>query len=150
MRRKAIWTACLILTVLVGAIPAHAQFSIRAASATPVEGWQRMQVGHSDRIVWVSPTAAITASDIEKAQPEVRADGYTVIAVVFTDAGLQKIHDLTTAQRKNLVAMVVDGRLIWAPMVQGVQQGKEGVLTGGNTGHGLTQEEVDLIMSALR
>jgi len=52
------------------AIPAQAQLSIRAASAEPVDGWQRMQVEHSNRIAWVSPTPALTASDIEKAQPE--------------------------------------------------------------------------------
>jgi hypothetical protein len=34
-----------------------------------------MQVEHSERMAWVAPTAAVVASDIENAQPEVRADG---------------------------------------------------------------------------
>src|SRR4051812_15443937 len=90
--------ACLALILLASATQAQAQLSIRAASATPVEGWQRMQVEHSDRVVWVAPTAALTGSDIEQGKPEVRADGDTVIRVVFTDSGVNKLHDLTAAQ----------------------------------------------------
>ena len=145
------WATCLVVILFASVVQAQAQFSIRAASAQPVEGWRRMQVEHSNRVVWVAPTAAVVASDIENAHQEVNpVDGATRIAVAFTDAGLKKIHDLTAAQLKKLVAMVVDGRLIWAPLVMAVQEGKQGVLTGGNTGHGLTQEEVDLIMAALR
>ena len=43
----------------------------------------------------------------------------------------------------------VDGKLIWAPIVQQPQAGKEGVLTG-NGPNGLTQEEVERIMASLR
>jgi preprotein translocase subunit SecD len=132
------------------AMQAQAQFSIRAASAQPVEDWQRMQVEHSDQVVWVSPTAAIVASDIEKAQPEVDpVDGATRIAIVFTDAGAQKFTDLTAAQVKKLVAMVVDGKVIWAPMVMGMITGKKGVLYGDGS-RGLTQEHVERILGLLR
>ena len=131
MPRRAGWTVCLGVIVFATALRAQGQFSIRAASAEPIEGWQRMQVEHSNRVVWVAPTAAIVASDIERAQPEINSvDGATRIAVVFTDAGRKKIHDLTTAQLKKLIAMVVDGKVIWAPIVQQPQQGKDGVLTG--------------------
>ena len=149
MRRIASLTICLLVVLIANAVQAKAQLSIRAASAQPVEGWQRMQVEHSDRVVWVSPIVAVTSSDIEKAAPEVTPDGDTRIAVVFTDAGVRKIHDLTTAQRKNLVALVVNDKVIWAPLVQQPQEGKEGVLTG-NGPHGLTQEEVDRILASLR
>ena len=99
-------------------------------------------------MVWVAPAAAVVASDIEKAQPEVRNDGDRVIRVVFTEAGANKIRELTTAQLRKHVALVVDGRLIWAPMVQAVA-GKESVLTGSGPG-GLTQEEVERIIASLR
>jgi preprotein translocase subunit SecD len=108
-----------------------------------------MQVEHMGRVVWVSPTAAITASDIESAQPQIRSNGDTVIAVVFTDAGAKKFSELTRAQLMKLVAMVVDGKVLWAPTVNQAQQGKENVLTG-NLPTGLTQEEVDRIMAILR
>ena len=148
MHRIVTKTACSLMLLFSGIMQTEAQFSIRAASAQPVDGWQQMQVEHSDRTIWVAPTAAVVASDIEKAQPELRADGTRVIRVVFTDVGANKIRDLTTAQLKKHVAMVVDGKLIWAPVVQAVV-GKESVVTG-NLPNGLTEGEVDRIMTSLR
>ena len=149
-------SACC-LGVVLSVCVLHAQsprLSLRAASIQPVEAWQTMQVEHcrGERCtVWVSPTAALTESDIEQALPEVRADGSRVINVVFTDAGVNKLHDLTAAQFKKPIALVVDGKVIWAPMVQYIAGAlaKNNVLTGA-TPTGLTQEEVELIMSVLR
>jgi hypothetical protein len=53
-----------------------------------MEDWRMMQVEHcrGERCtVWVSPTASLTQSDIEQAQPEVRADGYRVIKAVLPE-----------------------------------------------------------------
>ena len=149
MRQKS-WTAWLVVILLASALEAHAQFSMRAASSTPVDGWERMQVEHCQGLrctVWVAPTAAIIAGDIQKAQPQVRADGDTVIAVTLTDAGAEKLRDFTRAQFNKPMAMLVDGKLVWAPLVRG-EFSKETVLTG-STGHGLTPEEVTQIISAL-
>ena len=151
MPRMASLITCMVVILSVGIVPAQAQLSIRAASAEPVEGWQRMQVEHSNRVIWVTPTAAITASDIEQAQPKIRADGYQIIRAVFTDAGVSKLHDLTAAQLKKLIVLVVDDKVIWAPMLMYVAgpAAKDNVLTG-NVPHGLTPEEVDRIMAILR
>jgi preprotein translocase subunit SecD len=148
MHRTLIWTVCFFVLVFFDLAQAQTRFSIRAASAQPVQGWQPMQLEHSDRTIWVAPVAAVLASDIQQAQSEVRADGTRLINVVFTDIGEKKIRDLTTAQLKKYVALVVDGRLIWAPVVQAVA-GKESVLTG-NQPNGLTEEEAELILSSLR
>jgi preprotein translocase subunit SecD len=90
---------------------------------------------------------------IEQAQPEVRArDGLRIIRVVLTEAGAKKLHDLMAAQLRNLVAMVVDDKVLWAPTVQYVYDpalGREAMLTG-NTRTGLTEEEVERIMAILR
>ncbi len=148
---RASWTCCLVVVLLAGILQAQSRLSIRAASREPVEGWQRMQVEHSDGVIWVSPTTALTASDIEQAQPEIRADGYSVIRVVFTDAGVNKLHDLTAAQLRKLIALVVDDKVIWAPTVTYIAEApaKNNVLTG-NGPHGLMQEEVERIMAILR
>ena len=143
---------CLFVILFAGVLQAQSpRLSIRAASVEPAEGWQMMQVEHCQTrcVVWVSPTAALTASDIEKGQPEVNSNGDTRIAVVFTDAGATKMRDLTKAQWQKHIALVLDGRLIWAPLIQAYFAGRESALTG-NGPNGLTQEEVDLIMSILR
>jgi preprotein translocase subunit SecD len=144
------WIICWAIILFAGVLQAQAQFSLRAASHEPVDGWQMMQVEHcqSRCVVWVSPTPALTASDIEKAQPEVRADGYRVINIVFTDDGVKKMHDLTAAHLKKVIAMVVDDKVVWAPMPTYVVSAKNNALTG-STSQGLTQEEVERIMAIL-
>ena len=143
-------TVFLFLLMSATAIQAHAQFSIRAASIEPVDGWQQMQIENcqSRCTVWVSPMAAIVASDIESARQET-VGGATRIAIVFTDAGAQKFTELTTAQVKRLIAMVVDGKVLWAPMVMGMITGKEGVLYGDGP-RGFTQQHVERNLALLR
>src|SRR5688572_24337956 len=148
MHRMAIWPSFFVVFVFSGMVQAQAGFSIRAASAQPVQGWEPMRLEHSDKTIWVAPTAAVLASDIQKAQSEIRTDGSRVISVVFTDAGANKIRELTTAQLKKYIGLVVDGRLIWAPVVQAVA-GKQSVLTG-NQPNGLTEEEAERILVSLR
>jgi preprotein translocase subunit SecD len=153
MGRRASWKAALPVILFATVMQAQAQFSIRAASTEPVDGWQRMQVEHSNRVVWVSPIAAVTASDIAKVQPDhTSVEGQTRVAVVFTDAGAKHFADLTTAQLHKQIAMVLDGRVIWAPMVLGefhADVGKEGILAGSGP-QGLTQQEVERIMALVK
>ena len=139
----------MILLLSASVLQAQSQLSIHAASATPVEGWERMQVEHSTRFVWVPPTAAFTANDIEQAEPVVPPDdGYRVIIITFTDQGAMKARDLSIAQRDKLIALVVDNKVVWAPTIKS-EIAKESVLTG-STPMGLSQEEVERIMSILR
>jgi preprotein translocase subunit SecD len=135
--------------ILAGTLLAQApQLSIRAAAEEAVQGWQRMQVENSNRVIWVSPTAALTASDIESAKPETTPEGNNLVAVVFTNAGAQKIRELSTAQRNKLVALVVGDKVVWAPVVK-AEIGKSSVLTG-NGPNGLTPEQVQRIMASFR
>ena len=71
-----------------------------------------------------------------------------MIAVTLTNAGAQKLRDFTRANINTFIAMVVDDRLIWAPLVRG-EFSKNTVLTGNGQPHGLTQEEVELNLAAL-
>ncbi len=150
----------LALILFTGTLQTRAQFSIRAASTEPVDGWKQMRVEHCQGercTVWVSPTAALTESDIEQAQPEVSpnaaSDGGSLqrIRIALTNAGAAKLHELTTAQLSRYIALVVDGKVLWAPRVNGIHNAdyNESMLAG-NSGRGLTHEEVDLIMSILR
>ena len=144
--------AFLLVLVSASAIHAQSQFSIRAASAEPVEGWQRMQVEHTNRLIWVSPIEAVTASDIAKAQPDTSSTGQARVAVIFTDAGAKHFADLTTAQLHKQIAMILDGKVIWAPIVMGefhADVGKESILAGSGP-QGLTREEVQRIISLVK
>jgi preprotein translocase subunit SecD len=149
MRSLLNWLNCMILLLSASVLQAQSQLSIHAASAAPVEGWQRMQVEHSDRVVWVSPTAAISAGDIEQATAAVTRRTRW-IAITLTDVGAWKARNLSIEQRNKLVALVVDNKVlsVWAPNAQS-EFTKESALIG-NAPTGLTQEEVARIMSILQ
>jgi preprotein translocase subunit SecD len=156
MPRTLAWIVSLVVILIASAAQAHAQFSIRAASIEPVEGWEKKQVEHcqgSRCVLWVSPMAAVTASDIERAQPDhTSVEGQTRVAVVFTDAGAKHFADLTTAQLHKQIAMILDGKVIWAPMVMAefhADVGKEGMLAGSGP-QGLTPEEVQRIITLVK
>jgi preprotein translocase subunit SecD len=118
LRLPALLLNMIFLSALIpaSAMQAQPQFSIRAASIEPVEGWESMRVERcqgSRCTIWVSPTAVLVASDIEKAEPNhTSPDGAMRIAVVFTDAGAKKMADLTTAQLHKYMAMILDGKVI--------------------------------------
>jgi preprotein translocase subunit SecD len=151
---KGALARCLGVVLLsVGVAHAQSRLSIRAASVRPVDGWQQMQAEHCQTgcVLWVAPTAALTESDIEKAEPEVRDDAFRAIKIVFTDAGAKKMRDLTAAQLNKLIALVVDDKVIWTPTVAGIlRAGAKNNLLNGNTPQGLTEEEVQRMMGILR
>jgi preprotein translocase subunit SecD len=153
MPRTASMACYVVLLLFTAAVPARGQFSIRAASDQPVKGWERIQVERSNHVVWVSPIEAVTAADIAKAQPDhTSAEGQTRIAVVFTDLGAKHFADLTTAQLHKPIAMILDGKVIWAPMVMAefhADIGKDSILAGSGP-QGLTQQEVERIMALVK
>jgi preprotein translocase subunit SecD len=138
--------ACLAV-VLSCAAGLHAQggFSIRAAAADPVAGWQKMDIGN--RSVWVSPTPSLTSADIARAQQTTDPNGGTAVAIVLTDAGEKKMRELSSAQMNKLIAMVLDGKVVFAPTVRS-EIGKQALITGSGPS-GLTSEDARRIVASV-
>jgi preprotein translocase subunit SecD len=141
-RRFIAFTVFIAIVLGSGILYAQGQFSIRAASADPVAGWQKMESGNTS--VWVSPIPALTSADIERAVPNRGPDGRNTVQVVFTDTGAKKMRDLSAAQINKLIAMVLDGKVIFAPKIRS-EIDKSAVLTG-NSPNGLTLDEVQRIL----
>jgi preprotein translocase subunit SecD len=140
------WITAMFVAILFGAMAQTPQFSIRAASSEPVAGWDRMEL--ETRVVWVSPTVSLTSADIAKAEPITMTDGKKAIAVEFTDEGAGKMRRLSATQMDKLIAMVLDGKLIWAPLVRS-EIGKQGMITG-NGPNGLDDETIQRILSSVK
>jgi preprotein translocase subunit SecD len=138
-RRFVTFTVFIAIVLGSGILYAQGQFSIRAASADPVEGWQKMESENTS--VWVSPIPALTSADIERAVPNRGPDGRNTVQV---DAGAKKMRDLSAAQINKLIAMVLDGKVIFAPKIRS-EIDKSAVLTG-NSPNGLTLDEVQRIL----
>ena len=67
--------------------------------------------------------------------------------MVLTDEGARKMAALSAAQDHKPIALMLDGQVIWAPVVKG-SIGKEVRLTGGNGG--LTKEQIDRLIASFK
>jgi preprotein translocase subunit SecD len=127
------------------ALQAQGQFGIHAASVDPVAGWQKME--SEDKSVWANPIPALVSADVERAIPGRSTDGHNSVTLMFTEAGAKKMRELSAAQENKLVAMILDGRVIFAPRVRGAFPGPDRlVLITGNGPTGLTVEQVQRIL----
>lgn len=145
MNRRGLFTACVAIILSAGALPAQGQFGIHAASAEAVPGWQKMV--SEDRNVWVNPTPAVVSADIERALPVRDPTGHNSVTLVFTEAGAKKMRELSAAQINKLVAMILDGKVIFAPRITSVFPGPDRLAQiTGNGPTGLTIEQVQRIL----
>jgi len=129
MKFRTLVILCLIVVFLAGVfLQAQAAVEIRAASSTAVAGWQRVTAA-DDEAVWVAPTTSLTSADIARSVSQTRPDGRPAVGVVFTADGARKMRELSAAQTNQRIALLLDGKVIWAPVVRDTIDG-EAVLTG--------------------
>lgn len=134
----------VIVTLLAGILNGQAPVEIRAASASAVAGWQQMASPGGDPL-WVAPDSRLTSADIARAEARTLADGGPAVGLVLTDGGAKKMAELSAAQSNKPIALILDGKVIWAPIVRGAI-GKEAVLTGGPGG--LTKAQIDRLIAS--
>ena len=120
--------AVLLSGVFLPMLYGQAALEIRAASSSEVAGWQRTSAPDG-RAVWVSPTNALTSTDIARVEPRQQADGSPTVVFVFTAEGARKMAPLSVAQASKPIALLLDGKLVWAPTVRATIE-KEAVLSG--------------------
>ena len=146
MSRKPFATILIGVALLAGVINGQGPLEIRAAASTAVAGWQQM-VSPSGKQVWVSPTNHLTSADIARAEARNLPNGDPSVAVVLTESGAKKMTELAASRTNEPIAMLLDGKLIWAPVVRG-SIGKEALLTGGPGG--LAPAEIQRLLASFK
>ena len=136
----------IVFVLFSGLLQAQSGFSIRAASPDSVAGWQRMEL--DGQTVWVSPTVSLAAADVERVEPISTQAGKKAVSIEFTGAGAEKMRKLSAAQMDKLIAMVLDGKLIWAPKIRS-EVGKQAVLTGSEP-QGLSDDVITRLIASVR
>ena len=147
MHRELIVGIGILCLVSTTAIRGQSVLTIRAAATSPVSGWQQMASPDRDRILWVAPTSDLTSADIERAESVTSSDGSPALTIVFTDDGVKKMAALSATRLGQPIAFLLDGKLIWAPVVRAPID-REAVISGGPGG--LTAGEVQRILAILR
>ena len=146
MSRKSFAGILVGVSILAAVINGQSALEVRAAASTAVAGWQQMQ-SPSGKPVWVSPTNHLTSADIARAESRKMPNGDSAVAVVLTDDGARKMTELAATRTNEPIAMLLDGKLIWAPVVRG-SIGKEALLTGGPGG--LSPGEIERLLGAFK
>jgi preprotein translocase subunit SecD len=146
MKHKAFVIVGVIVTLLAGVLNGQSVVEIRAAASTAVAGWQQM-ASPGGKPVWVAPDISLTSADIARAEARTLTDGGPAVAIVLTDNGATKMAQLTASQANKPIALLLDGQVIWAPIVRGAIQ-KEAVLTGGPGG--LTQAQIQRLLASFK
>ena len=147
MSKKSFVVIGLIVVMLAGVLLGQSALEIRAASSSAMSGWQQMTAPGGAAPVWVSPTNQLTSADVARAEARTLTNGGPAVGVVFTDAGAKKMAALSAAQLSKPIAILLDGRLVWAPVVRSAIE-KEAVLTGGPGG--LTPAEIQRLLATFK
>ena len=147
MKRTATFVIVgVIVTLLAGILNGQTPVEIRAAATTAVAGWQQMTAPRGETI-WVAPEVQLTSRDIARAEARTDPDAGPSVALLLTDEGAKKMTALSAAQANKPIALILDGKLIWAPVVKGAI-GKEVRLTGGDGG--LTKTQIDRLLASFK
>jgi preprotein translocase subunit SecD len=146
MSKKSFATILVGVALLAGVINGQGPLEIRAAASTAVTGWRQM-VSPSGNQVWVSPTNSLTSADIERAEARTAPNSGPAVAVLLTADGAKKMAALAAARTNEPIAMLLDGKLIWAPVARG-SIGREALLTGGPGG--LAPAEIQRLLAAFK
>jgi preprotein translocase subunit SecD len=146
MKNKSFVLVGMIVTLLAGILNGQTPVEIHAASSTAVTGWTQMS-GPSGSALWVAPDVKLTSADIARAEAYNDRDAGPSVSIVLTDEGAKKMAALASEQANKPIALLLDGHVIWAPMVRG-SIGKEVRLTGGNGG--LTQQQIDRLLASFK
>jgi len=146
MKPKQFVLVGVIVSLLAGILNGQAPVQIHAASSTAIAGWQQM-TSPAGTAIWVSPEIRLTSADIERAEARTTPDAGPGVALVLTDAGAAKMDALSKERANEPIALILDGKVIWAPIVRG-SIGKEARLTGGPGG--LTQEQIQRLLDSFK
>ena len=75
----------------------------------------------------------LSGTDLKDAREQTTQNNQNEVAIEFTDEGAQKFADLTSANVGRTIAILLDGEVISAPVIQGAIMGGSGVITGNFT-----------------
>lgn len=94
------------------------KFELRLAETAPAKGLKEAVVEGTTRKVYLHKEAVVTGRDIAEARPTSDSAGKDAIGITFTKAGGEKIAKATGAHKGKPLAIVVNGKVISAPVIR--------------------------------
>jgi preprotein translocase subunit SecD len=110
---------CAVTDVTL-ADPPGAKFEIRRAEAEPAEGLTKVTIVGGTRKVYVHNKAELTNDDVSEARAAPDEKERYAIVITFTKEGAKKMAQVTKDHKEKPLAIMVDGKVIAAPVVTSV------------------------------
>ncbi|HEX5273036.1 MAG TPA: hypothetical protein VFW33_21210 [Gemmataceae bacterium] len=123
--------------------PPAAKFEIRRAETKPAEGLTEAKVEGTDEKVYLHKEAELTAKDVAKARVVEDKKSGPAVEIVFTEEGQKKAAKLSEAHKDKPLAILVDGKVVAAPVVRD-KLGAKGLITGK-----FTKEQAEKLAKSL-
>ena len=146
-------TSALLLVVFSGCVlsqqaataaePTPVKVEFRRAESKPADGLTEATVVGSDKKVYLHKDVEITNKDIDEAKPGLSIDGEPEVVVRFTKQGAEKMAKMSEAHRGKLLAILVDGKVVCAPLVRDV------ITRYAKISGSFTHEEVERIANGI-
>ena len=121
--------AALAGCATTGRRTAAVTLEFRPASQSPGPGLMEMAVPGSENLVYVSEQVVLANSDVKSARVTSGQFG-PQIDIMFTEAGAERFTRATENNISKPLAVLVDGKLLIAPIVQQKVTGGRAVITG--------------------
>lgn len=110
----------------------HTKIALHLAEDKPTEQCKEVTVSSTNQKVYLHPEALLTEKDVAEAKVTQTDKGVPEISVTFTKEGGKKMARLTEANQGKRLAIVVDGKVISAPVIRS-KVADRAVITGNFT-----------------
>ena len=123
---------------------AAVKFEVRRAESKPAEGLTEAKVEGTDEKVYLHKEVELTNEDIASARAATDPSKANVVEVELTKEGQKKLSRLTKEHQGKPLAILVDGKVVAAPVVRGEITG-DARITGD-----FTKEEAERIARGIK
>jgi preprotein translocase subunit SecD len=115
----------------------------KRAETKPTDGYVEATIEGTNEKVYLLKRADATGADIAKASAGTDDNNNPLIEIEFTKDGAKKIAALSEAQQNKRIAIVIDGKVVSAPLVR-AKIGSRAQITGK-----FEKQEVERIIKAI-
>jgi preprotein translocase subunit SecD len=121
---------CILSEPAAGMVQPATTFEVRLAETKPAPGLTEAIVEGTKNKIYLHKEAALTRRDITAARATVDSADNPAVEVVFSEEGRKKLAKLTEQHQGKPLAILVDGKVIFAPVVRAKITQEKALITG--------------------
>jgi preprotein translocase subunit SecD len=124
---------------------AKVKFELRRAENKPAAGLIEAKIDGTDHKVYLHKEVALTNKDVARARLKLEPGQKPAVEVTFTEQGAKQLARLTEKHQGKPLAILVDGKVIAAPVTRATIAGGQALITGD-----FTKEKAERIANGIQ